>query len=143
MLEKQLIAKLPGQEEVIQQIIGFAHSLLENTQGGLIAGIGVAVLFWSVIKVLGNIEKSFNDIWGIKKARSIGRKFSDYLSIMLICPLLLIMSGSMTVLITSQVELILEKITILGPIAPLILTLLKLLPYCFLWFLFSFIYIFC
>ena len=34
--------------------------------GGMIAGIGIAILFWAIIKVLGNIEKSFNDIWGVK-----------------------------------------------------------------------------
>jgi membrane protein len=62
MLEKQLIEKVPGQEEVLTQVIGFAQTLLDNTKGGLIAGIGIVVLFWTVIKVLGNIEASFNDI---------------------------------------------------------------------------------
>jgi len=142
MLEKVLLEKLPGQEEVVTQVIGFAQTLLQNTQGGMIAGIGVAVLFWTVIKVLGNIEKSFNDIWGIKKARSMGRKFSDYLSIMLICPLLFIISSSVTVLITSQVKLIMEKIALLGVLSPVILILLKILPFAVIWVLFSFIYVF-
>ena len=142
MLETQLLDKMPGQEEVIQQIIGFAHTLLENTKGGMIAGIGVVILFWTVIKVLGNIESSFNDIWGIKKARSIGRKFSDYLSIMLICPLLAIASSSITVMITTQVQLIMQKIALLGAFSPVILFILNLLPYCVIWVLFTFIYIF-
>jgi len=126
LLEKQLLEKLPGQEEVIGQVIGFAQSFLENTKGGVIAGIGVAMLFWTVIKVLGNIENSFNDIWGIKRARTIGRKFSDYLSIMLICPMLLIMSSSVTVMISSQVKLVMDKIEILGVFSPVIL----LIPHC-------------
>lgn len=63
ILEKQLLEKMPGQEAVVEQIIAFAHSFLENTQGGVIAGIGIAILFWTVIKVLGNIENSFNGIW--------------------------------------------------------------------------------
>ncbi|MCA9398486.1 MAG: YihY/virulence factor BrkB family protein, partial [Candidatus Omnitrophica bacterium] len=141
-LETELLEKMPGQEEVAAQIIGFAQSFLQNTQGGVIAGIGVAVLFWTVIKVLGQIESAFNDVWGIRKSRSFGRKFSDYLSIMLICPILLIMSSSLTVMVTSQVTLIMEKITILGPVAPFILKLLKLLPYAVLWIVFTFIYIF-
>ncbi|MCK4859219.1 MAG: YihY/virulence factor BrkB family protein, partial [Candidatus Omnitrophica bacterium] len=120
----------------------FANQLLKNTKGGLIAGIGVAILFWIVIKVLGNIEESFNDIWGIKHARSIGQKLSDYLSIMLICPILVIMSSSITVFITSQIVLITQKLTLLGAISPLIFALLKLLPYCVIWILFTFIYIF-
>jgi len=142
MLETQLVTKLPGQEEIISQVIAFAHSLLENTRGGLIAGIGVAVLFWTVIKVLGNIEGSFNDIWGVKEARSMGRKFSDYLSMMLLCPILVIASGSITVFITTQIVGITEKIALIGFFSPLIFLMLKLLPYCVLWGLFTFVYIF-
>jgi len=142
MLEKLLFEKMPGQEEVIGRVVEFAQAFLNNTKGGVIAGIGVGVLFWTVIKVLGNIESSFNDIWGIKKSRSLGRKFSDYLSIMLTCPILFIMSSSITVMITSQVQLIIEKISILGPLSPLILAVLKLLPYGVIWVMFTFIYIF-
>jgi len=133
---------MPGQEEVARQVVDFAHSFLENTKGGLIAGISIAVLFWTVIKVLGNIENSFNEIWGIKKARTLGRKFSDYLSIMMICPILFIMSSSVTVLITSQVTLLVEKLAFLGPIGSLIIISLQILPYAVIWIMFTFIYIF-
>ncbi|MFH1460013.1 MAG: YhjD/YihY/BrkB family envelope integrity protein [Candidatus Omnitrophota bacterium] len=142
VLEKLLFEKLPGQEEVVTQIINFSRAMLENTKGGMIAGIGVAVLFWTVIKVLGNIEKSFNDIWGIKQARSMARKFSDYLSIMLICPLLFIISSSATVIISTQVKLIIERISFLGMFSPLIFLGLKLLPFVVIWILFCFIYVF-
>lgn len=142
ILEKQLYEKLAGQEEVVGKIINFSQTLLETTKGGVIAGVGVAILFWTVIKVLGNIESSFNDIWGIRKSRTWGRKFSDYLSIMLICPLLLIMSSSVTVLVTSQVKLVVDKIAFLGVLSPVIFTVLNLLPYCVIWVLFTYIYIF-
>lgn len=142
LLEKQLVEKMPGQQEVISQVIGFAQTFLENTKGGVIAGVGVALLFWTIIKVLGNIEESFNDIWGIKKGRSLGRKFSDYLSIMLICPILFIMSSSVTVVVTSQVTMLIEKLSFLGPMGGLILMTLKLLPYVVMWVLFVFVYIF-
>ncbi|MFH1063127.1 MAG: YihY/virulence factor BrkB family protein [Candidatus Omnitrophota bacterium] len=142
VLETIMLEKFSGQQEVISQVIGFAQVLLDNTKGGMIAGIGVAVLFWTVIKVLGNIEKSFNEIWGIKTSRSMGRKFSDYLSIMLICPLLFIISSSVTVLIASQIKLIMEKISLLGVFSPVILVALKILPFIVIWILFSFIYAF-
>ena len=142
LLEKQLMANMAGYEEIVTNVITFARSLLENTKGGAVAGVGVIILFWTVMKVLGNIELSFNEIWGIKTPRSIGRKFSDYLSIILICPFLLIMSSSITVFITSQVKLVTDKIALLGAVSPLIFFLLKLLPYCTLWILFTFIYIF-
>jgi membrane protein len=142
ILEAQLRSKLSGQEEILDNVIQFSHSLLESTKGGLLAGIGLVVLFWAVIKVLGQIEDSLNDIWGIKERRSLGRKFGDYLSLMLVCPVLVILSSSVTIFITTQVTLILEKITILGAFSPIVFFLLKLLPYGLLWGLFTFLYIF-
>ncbi len=141
-LERLLLENLQGQEEVVEKIIGFAQAMLENTQGGIIAGVGVVVLFWAVIKVLGQIEASFNEIWGIKKSRSFARKFTDYTSIMLICPVLLIMSSSVTVIISSQITLLMDKLSFLGPIVPLVITSLKILPYAVTWTVFTFIYIF-
>ncbi|MFC1703916.1 YihY/virulence factor BrkB family protein [Candidatus Omnitrophota bacterium] len=142
ILEKVLLERIPGQQEVIEQIIGFANTFLESARGGVVAGIGVAVLFWTVIKVLGNIEKSFNDIWGIKEGRNLGRKLSDYLSVMLICPILVIVSSSATVFIATQITLITEKIAFLGFLSPVIFLLVKLLPYMMIWILLTFIYSF-
>jgi membrane protein len=144
-LNEQLAAlstKFPGQAEMFTDFIGYADRLLENTRGGAVAGVGVAVLFWTVIKMLGNIEKSFNSIWGVKKSRSIARKLSDYLSIMLICPILFVVSSSATVFVAGRIEVLVEKVSLLGAISPLIFAILKLFPYCIVWVLFSFIYIF-
>ncbi|MBI5241246.1 MAG: YihY/virulence factor BrkB family protein [Elusimicrobia bacterium] len=142
LLEKVILEKLHGQEKIAAQVIAFAEKFLQNTSGGLIAGIGVAVLFWTVVQVLGNIEASFNDIWGVRKPRALMRKLADYLSIMLICPVLLIVSSSATIFIASRVEFLLSGLSFLGPLAPLILVLLKLLPYVTMWALLSFIYVF-
>lgn len=142
MLEKQLLGKFPGQEQSLIQIIGFANNLLKNTQGGLVAGVGVIVLFWTVIKVLNSIESAFNDIWGIKKPRTFGRKVSDYLSIMMICPFFVIASGGVTVFLSTQAGIILQKLSFLGALTPIIVFFLHLLPYVIVWILFTFIYIF-
>ncbi|NLN60119.1 MAG: YihY/virulence factor BrkB family protein [Deltaproteobacteria bacterium] len=142
ILEAQLRNKLTGQEEVLNNIILFSHSLLENTKGGLIAGIGIIVLFWAVIKVLGHIEDSLNDIWGVKEKRSLARKFSDYLSLMLICPVIIILSSGVTIFITTQITFTIQKISVLGALNPLIRSVLEILPCCLIWGLFTFIYIF-
>jgi membrane protein len=142
ILGDQLMAKMQGQEEVAERIIGFAHSFLENTKGGAIAGVGIVLLFWTVVKVLGNVEKSFNDIWGVKTARAMGRKFADYLSIMMICPVLLIIASSVTVLLTTQVSSMLERLSFLGYLADVLIWLLKILPYGVIWLVFTFIYVF-
>jgi len=142
LLEAQILAKLEGQPEVADQILSFSRSMLENTKGGAIAGVGVAVLFWSVVKVLGNIESSFNDIWGVKKSRALGRKLADYLSVVMICPFLLIAASSMTVLLTTQVTAMVERLSFLGQAAHVIIFFLGFLPYAVIWLLFTFIYVF-
>ena len=138
-LESQLYLQFAGQEEVLSKVIGFAHSLLENTKGGLIAGIGVVLLFWSAIKVLIHIENSLNHIWKVN-ARSFVRKFTDYLTIMIIGPLLVIVSSSANVFITTQVKTITGKLALLEAASPVIYTLLKLLPFGLVWLLFFMVY---
>ena len=139
-LENLIVARMEGQEEVARWILQFADALLQNTKGGLVAGVGVLILFWAVIKLLDNIEKAFNDIWYLKRGRSYVRKVSDYLAIMLICPLLLIVSSSLNVFITSQMEHIAVRIALLGRLSFVIAFFLKLSPYFFLWILFTFVY---
>ena len=142
LLETQLLVRLQGQEEVVRRIIEFARSLLERTKGGVVAGIGIALLFWTVIRMLSNIENSFNDIWGVKESRSLARKFSDYLAIMLVSPILIIMPGSITIAIAGQLKFITQKISLLGAVGPFIFSAFKLIPFAVIWAFLTFIYIF-
>ncbi len=142
LLERQILERMQGQEEIANYMISFSSAMLDNTRGGMVAGIGIVLLFWTVIKLLGNIETSFNAIWGVEKGRSLSRKFCDYLSAMLLCPVLLIMAGAVNVLISSQVRDIVEKQPLLDFVGPMIFSLLNLLPYCVMWVLFSFLYMF-
>ena len=139
MLEKELLKHFAAQQEVVTQVIEFARNMLENTRGGLVAGVGVAVLFWSVVKVLGRIEDNFNHIWNVA-SRPLVRKFSDYLTIMIIGPVLLIMSGSVTVFIASQVSAISSQVGIEDVVGPAISLGLGLAPYVLLWILFALLY---
>jgi len=118
------------QDQMITWIKTMVASLLDNTKGGLVAGIGFIILFWSVIQVLNNIELSFNDIWQVKKARSPIRKFSDYLAMMIITPFAIALSGSITVKINQAAN----NFEFIQP-------MLKLVPYASIWLLFTIIYI--
>ncbi len=142
VLQKHLMERFEGQGEAVTRIIDYSNALLENTKGGMMAGIGILVLFWAIVKILGNIEKSFNDIWGVKKGRGFWSKITDYLSIMLIAPVLFILSSGVTVLMVSQAETLIQKISLLGPVAPVIFLMLKFLGYGTIWILFSVTYIF-
>lgn len=118
------------QDQMITWIKTMVAGLLDNTKGGLVAGIGFIILFWSVIQVLNNIELSFNDIWQVKKARSPIRKFSDYLAMMIITPFAIAVSGSITVKINQAAN----NFEFIQP-------MLKLVPYASIWLLFTIIYI--
>ncbi len=141
-LERYLVEDLQMHGEVVTRIIDFSRTLLDTTKGGLIAGVGVIMLFWTIIRVLANIESSFNDIWGIRKARSLVRKVSDYLSFMLVCPFLFVMSSTVTVVLTGQFKLAAQKVWLLGALSPAFFFTLKLVPLFLLWLMFTFIYIF-
>lgn len=140
-IEREIVGHLKGQEEVARWLINFAYSFLENTQGGVIAGIGVVVLLWTVIGVLNSIESSFNAIWKTQTQRSLIRKITDYITIMLISPILLITASSMTVYITREVVTAVGKVSVLNEVSPFIHYSLRSIPYLATWILFSFVYL--
>jgi membrane protein len=110
LVEAKIFEQIPEQEALLRQIVNFAQALLDNTKGGLIAGIGIVFLLWTVIKVLSHIEHSFNDIWHVSKPRTLVRKFTDYLSIVLVGPIILLLSSSVTVFITTRLSDITRKL---------------------------------
>ena len=99
------------------------------------------MLFFTVIKVVGNIEHSFNDIWGVKTARSLFRKCGDYTILLLICPALLLFSSGATIYINRQIERFAEAgyvwDSLVGPIA---FVFIKFIPFFLSWIVFTFIY---
>lgn len=88
-LENEITVRFSEQREIMNKLIEFAYSWLHNAKGGVIAGIGTVVLFWSVMGLLSNVENALNAIWKIPTSRPYSRKISDYLATMLICPLFL------------------------------------------------------
>jgi len=140
-LERQLALNFQGQQEVLEQGLTYARNLLANTRGGLIAGVGVVMLIYSVMELLNNIERSFNDIWYIKGERPLVRKFTDYVSIIIFAPVLLVASNSLTVFITNKIEELTETVRLIALFKGLIFPLLRLLPYVMIWILFSLLYL--
>jgi membrane protein len=141
-LEREVGKILSAHSEIAGQIMAFANRLLDSTKGGLVAGIGFAFLVWTVIKVLSNIEQSFNEIWGVKEPRSWVRKVSDYLSLMFILPVLFIASSAATVIVAGQIQTIMAKISLLGFMSPLVHMLIRFLPLVVICFMFTLLYIF-
>ncbi len=74
-----------GNEEIGTYIFSFVSNINATTMGIT----SLAILLFTVISVMGNIEASFNHIWGVRKSRTVWRKFSDYLSVLIVSPLLI------------------------------------------------------
>jgi membrane protein len=126
---------MEGQENMImEKLTSLIDRLLLNVKSGVLASIGGVILFWSVIQVLNNIESSFNDIWQIRKARSPIRKFSDYLAIIILSPFAIGLSGSFMVKIKSAADQ-------LEYLRPLVVSLIKIVPFVSMWLLFTIVYI--
>ena len=142
MLEQWLIEQAPKQDTLMFQLISFARNQLDSTKGEVVAGIGVVVLFWTIISVISNIEESFNYIWKIGKGRSIKRKFSDYLSLMLLAPVILIASSSITVFLKAKITWLVTFIHLPAYGTWLVIQALSLSPFMLLIGLFSFMFIF-
>jgi membrane protein len=140
-LRAEIVKAFEGQEEVMNWVLKFANSFLEKSKGGVIAGVGVVMIIWSVMKVMSNIEGSFNDIWRVKKSRTWVRKFSDYISIMIFAPLFIITASSMNVFVTTAFSSLSASIKLIGFFAPLISFLFQFVPYILIWLVFCLVYI--
>ena len=142
LLRKKLEENFSGHQEVLNWIIKFSESLLQNTRGEMIAGAGLLILFWTLIRVAGNIEESFNNVWRVKRARSIVRKLTDYLSMTLFCPAVILAAGSINVFLTAHIAVLAEDILPFSGVNIVLYHSLKLLPFVMACALFTFVYMF-
>ncbi len=140
LLERELMEQMAGQEQALERILTFSRNMLENTKGGLVAGVGVVLMFWSAVKVLGQIESALNAMWDVRRRRSWGRRFSDYLGVMLIAPVLLLVAGSASVFVRTQFMAIAARFEIVGMLGPLVVHAVRLTPLVLIWALFTLIY---
>ena len=93
-LVQNLYSLLPQLPEVVDYVVNFAQNTLARTQGGWVAAISLVTLFWSVIRLFGSIEDAFNNIWEVKNSRSAARKYSDYIAVVILAPMLWIVATS-------------------------------------------------
>ena len=81
-------------EAKLNGIVEAGFSQVEKISITTLGGIGLMLLLWMVVSVLGTVESSFNTVWGISVGRPLWRKVTDYLSAVIILPFLVIMASS-------------------------------------------------
>lgn len=141
VLQNKLVNEFPNSQEVIIRAISIAKKLLEQTKGEVVAGVGVIMLFWALIKVLKSIEASLNEIWGIKKHRTFTRQLIDYVFFTLVCLFMLTVSSGFTIYAATKLTNMMAEYGVYGASTFQAISL-KLVPYFASWLLFCFVYIF-
>jgi membrane protein len=137
----QLSKAFASQPQVRDNLLSYSHNMLQNTSGGWVAGLGFLLLIWSVVQVLSNIEDALNSVWYVKIARTWARKFTDYLAIMIIAPVFIILTGSVTIFISTEIQNLAEALSVLGnTVKQLIIISIKFVPFISTWVLFFFVY---
>ncbi|HUG98425.1 MAG TPA: YihY/virulence factor BrkB family protein [Gammaproteobacteria bacterium] len=114
--------------EITSQVISF----VDNVRGGVLGGIGLALLLFTVISMVHKVEDTFNYIWQVQKARNLARRFSDYLSVILIGPVLMVTAMGLLATISStavmqaiaDVEQLGILLTLIGRLAPFVVVVL-------------------
>lgn len=81
----------------IKDLVEQAFERVESISFTALGGVALILLIWMVISVLGRVEGSFNRVWGVTVGRSMWRKFTDYLSILIILPILIAAASSLPV----------------------------------------------
>lgn len=120
--------------ELAGNIIGF----VQNVKVGVLGSVGLATLFYTIIALIQKIEATFNYVWRVKRSRSLARRFADYLSVVMIGPVLVFSALGVTATVLNH-----DVIRHLGSIEPfgtLLLVLTKMLPYVMIILAFTFLY---
>ena len=120
--------------EVTHRIMDFVN----NMKVGVLGTVGLIALIWTVFSVIKKIDDSLNKIWHIKKGRSFIRRFSNYISLTLIGPVVIFVVLGLTATLASNA--IVKKLVVIEPIGTLVVLWGRILPYLIVSLVFTFIY---
>ncbi len=138
LVEREFRGGMSGQAMAVEALLQMVDSYLANTKNGIFIGVGLIMLLWTVINLITNIEITFNRIWEIKKGRSIYRKITDYFSMLLLLPLLIVISGGLSIFMSTMVKYMTDFVIL----APILKFLVRLIPFVLTWLMFTGLYVF-
>jgi len=123
-------------EEITRQIL----ALVNNVKGSVLGSVGLAIFLWTAISMVQKVEESFNYVWYVAKPRSFSRRFSEYLIVLLVGPLVMVTAIG---LITSiQSNTVVEYLLNNPSLGPIFVFAGKFVPYLLISGVFTFLYIF-
>ena len=129
---------LKAQPDVSEIIIGFVNSYLINTKKGVFLGIGLLFMLGTVLMLISTIEETFNDIWLVRKPRSMFRTFTDYMALLFALPIGIVAISGLSIWMQAFNRHLID-ITIIGPLMKFCI---ELIPYVVLSAVFVGLYVF-
>ncbi|HHJ80390.1 MAG TPA: YihY/virulence factor BrkB family protein [Candidatus Tenderia electrophaga] len=123
-------------EEIGANIIGF----IDNMNVGVLGAVGLGMLFYTVVSLVQKIEQTFNHIWHIKNPRSFLRRVTDYLSVLMIGPVMVVSALAMTASMVSSTFV--QYIIAIEPFGTMFYYLMLTIPYILIIIAFTFMYMF-
>ncbi|OUR70812.1 ribonuclease BN [Methylophaga sp. 41_12_T18] len=120
--------------EITANIIGF----VQNVKVGVLGSVGVAMLFYTIIALVQKIENAFNFVWRVKRPRTLARRFTDYLSVVMIGPVLVFTGLGLAATVLNHD--VVHQLQAIEPFGTLIVSATKLIPYFMIIFAFTFLY---
>lgn len=100
ILISELTKFVPQDEVRINYVLNVINNLIVSAKGGVLTGLGIIVLVYSVISMFDLLEKTFNNIWNVKDKRKYSTKIISYVAITFIAPIfLLLIIGSSSVIV--------------------------------------------
>jgi len=126
----------PKGEELSDNIIGF----VENVRVGVLGSLGLLFLFYTVVSLIQKVESSFNYVWQVERLRGFAQRFSSYMSVVLIGPVLLFAALGVTA--TAMNNTLVQQLMNVEPFGDLIVSFSRLVPYLLVIAAFIFIYMF-
>ena len=127
-----------SQPQVADVMIGFVNSYLVHTKSGIFLGVGLVFMLYTVMMLVNNIELTFNEIWQVKKKRSIFRTFTDYSAMFFLFPILIVVSSGLSIFLATMASSM-DDFLLLGSAVRL---LLDAAPYILMSLLFIALYVF-
>lgn len=122
------------------QLTESVMQFVKNMRGDLLGSIGLAFLVYTVVTTIQKVETSFNFLWRVDRPRSFARRFTEYLSVMVLGPILL--AVALGLLATAERSPFAQWVNGIQPLAWILGGTGKLLPYLIVTIIFTFMYAF-
>ncbi len=113
---------------------------VDNVKATVLGSLGLALLLYTVVSLIQKIERAFNYAWHVKNVRPIAQRFSDYVSVIIIGPILMFTAMGITASLKAMT--LVQKLAAIKAFGGVLSLATYLMPYLLVIAAFAFVYMF-